>query len=45
MESCGKDSSSNLSDLLWADPVDDEEGKSSSLFKHNEVRGCSYFYG
>ena len=32
-------------DILWADPVDNNDGYSDSIYKHNEVRGCSYFYG
>jgi len=32
-------------DLLWADPVENDEGKCEHDFKFNEVRGCSYFYG
>ena len=31
-------------DLLWADPVEQEEGVSEEQFKPNEVRGCSYFF-
>ena len=34
-----------LCDVLWADPVDSEDGKQHELFKNNEVRGCSYFFG
>lgn len=34
-----------ISDLLWSDPVEDEDGKCDHLFKHNKVRGCSYYYG
>ena len=32
-------------DILWADPVDNNEGYCETNYKHNEVRGCSYFYG
>lgn len=32
-------------DLLWADPVENDEGICEHTFKFNEVRGCSYFYG
>jgi len=32
-------------DLLWSDPVDNEEGICENVFRMNDVRGCSYFYG
>lgn len=32
-------------DILWSDPVEDDHGKQDKLFKNNEVRGCSYFFG
>ena len=32
-------------DLLWADPVDNERGVCENLYRSNDVRGCSYFYG
>lgn len=32
-------------DLLWADPVDNEEGKLNDDFTSNSARGCSYYYG
>lgn len=32
-------------DILWADPVDNPQGRLDVVFKNNEVRGCSYFYG
>ncbi|EGR27320.1 ser thr protein phosphatase family protein, putative [Ichthyophthirius multifiliis] len=32
-------------DLLWSDPVDNDRGICESIYKFNEVRGCSYFYG
>lgn len=31
--------------MLWSDPVDNDDGYSDSVFRANEVRGCSYFYG
>jgi serine/threonine-protein phosphatase 2B catalytic subunit len=34
----------NLCDMLWADPVDTEDGKTQDRFVQNGVRGCSYFY-
>ena len=34
----------NLCDMLWADPVDTEDGKTQERFVQNGVRGCSYFY-
>ncbi|CAG9311281.1 PPP3CA_2 [Blepharisma stoltei] len=34
-----------FTDLLWADPVDNPEGKLSDSFSYNTVRGCSYYYG
>ena len=32
-------------DILWSDPVDDDTGYCDSVFKSNDVRGCSYFFG
>lgn len=32
-------------DLLWADPVEDSEGKLKGLVSYNETRGCSYNFG
>jgi len=32
-------------DLLWSDPVDNEEGACENIFKTNSIRGCSYFFG
>jgi len=32
-------------DLLWSDPVDNEEGTCENIFKTNNIRGCSYFFG
>mmetsp|Transcript_30796 Transcript_30796/g.35057 ORF Transcript_30796/g.35057 Transcript_30796/m.35057 type:complete len:488 (+) Transcript_30796:135-1598(+) len=32
-------------DLIWSDPVDNESGVCENTYKHNDVRGCSYFYG
>jgi serine/threonine-protein phosphatase 2B catalytic subunit len=32
-------------DILWADPVPDDEAVSSEPFTHNSTRGCSYLYG
>ena len=34
-----------ISDILWADPVDNDTGYCENFYKPNEVRGCSYFYG
>ena len=33
--------------MLWADPADDfdEDTASEQMFRFNEVRGCSFFYG
>jgi serine/threonine-protein phosphatase 2B catalytic subunit len=31
--------------MMWADPVDNNDGHSESPYKPNEVRGCSYFFG
>jgi serine/threonine-protein phosphatase 2B catalytic subunit len=31
--------------LLWSDPVDNEEGLCENVYRQNEVRGCSFFYG
>lgn len=32
-------------DLVWADPIDNKTGACDQIVKHNEVRGCSYFFG
>lgn len=32
-------------DLLWSDPVDNDDGICDHMFRNNDVRGCSYFYG
>lgn len=32
-------------DVLWADPVDNDEGVCENIYRFNDVRGCSYFYG
>eukprot|EP00357_Protocruzia_adherens_P011762 CAMPEP_0115012316 /NCGR_PEP_ID=MMETSP0216-20121206/24649_1 /TAXON_ID=223996 /ORGANISM="Protocruzia adherens, Strain Boccale" /LENGTH=470 /DNA_ID=CAMNT_0002381319 /DNA_START=932 /DNA_END=2344 /DNA_ORIENTATION=+ len=32
-------------DVLWADPVDNDDGKLEAAFKSNDSRGCSFFYG
>ena len=32
-------------DVLWADPVDSEDGVMQNTFADNDVRGCSYFFG
>lgn len=34
-----------LCDLLWSDPVDSPDGKTTEVYKTNETRGCSYFFG
>jgi len=36
-----------MCDMLWADPADDfdEDTASEQMFRFNEVRGCSFFYG
>jgi serine/threonine-protein phosphatase 2B catalytic subunit len=34
-----------ICDILWADPIDSEDGKIYDGFKVNETRGCSYYYG
>lgn len=31
--------------MLWADPVDNDAGYSEVIYKNNEVRGCSFFFG
>ncbi|OAA61391.1 serine/threonine-protein phosphatase 2B catalytic subunit [Cordyceps fumosorosea ARSEF 2679] len=34
-----------MADLLWADPAEDfGEETNTDFFRHNDVRGCSYFY-
>jgi serine/threonine-protein phosphatase 2B catalytic subunit len=30
---------------MWADPVDNKNGFCENVIKHNDVRGCSYFFG
>jgi serine/threonine-protein phosphatase 2B catalytic subunit len=32
-------------DLLWSDPVDSADGRVPEVFRNNETRGCSYFFG
>ena len=32
-------------DLLWADPVENDDGICEGTYRINDVRGCSYFYG
>lgn len=32
-------------DMLWSDPVDNEDGICENIYRANDVRGCSYFYG
>ena len=32
-------------DLLWSDPVDSQEGRLPEVYRNNETRGCSYFFG
>ena len=32
-------------DILWSDPVDNDEQAKTTLFKNNNVRGCSHFFG
>lgn len=32
-------------DILWSDPVEDDNGYCESIYKNNEVRGCSFFFG
>jgi serine/threonine-protein phosphatase 2B catalytic subunit len=34
-----------ICDVLWSDPVDNEDGICENVFRMNDVRGCSYFYG
>ena len=34
-----------LCDLLWSDPVDTADGRTTELYKSNETRGCSFFFG
>jgi len=33
-----------LSDLLWADPMEDFNDDSAELFKFNDNRGCSFLF-
>ena len=32
-------------DLIWADPVENDDGVCEGPFRTNDIRGCSYFYG
>lgn len=34
-----------LCDLLWSDPVETNDGRASEVYKNNETRGCSFFFG
>jgi serine/threonine-protein phosphatase 2B catalytic subunit len=31
--------------MLWSDPVDNDDGICENVYRVNDVRGCSYFYG
>ena len=33
-----------MCDLLWSDPMDDYSENVSDFYKHNTVRGCSYYF-
>lgn len=35
----------DFSDILWSDPVENDDGICENNYKVNEVRGCSYFFG
>ncbi|KAL0489433.1 serine/threonine-protein phosphatase catalytic subunit [Acrasis kona] len=39
-------SSGAMCDLLWSDPMDDEEedGGNETQYQHNDLRGCSYVF-
>lgn len=30
---------------MWADPVDNDNGKLDGITKTNDARGCSYYFG
>jgi serine/threonine-protein phosphatase 2B catalytic subunit len=32
-------------DMLWSDPVDSSDGRIPEVYKVNDTRGCSYFFG
>ncbi|CAK83580.1 unnamed protein product (macronuclear) [Paramecium tetraurelia] len=32
-------------DILWSDPVDNDQGSLENGWKGNEIRGCSWFFG
>ncbi|OMJ76388.1 hypothetical protein SteCoe_24256 [Stentor coeruleus] len=32
-------------DLLWSDPIDIPDGRLPEVYRNNETRGCSYFFG
>lgn len=34
-----------ICDLLWSDPVDSETGAQDSVWKFNQSRNCSYYFG
>ena len=34
-----------LCDLLWSDPVASADGRTAEVYKSNDSRGCSYFFG
>lgn len=34
-----------LCDLLWSDPVENDDGICEGTYRINDVRGCSYFFG
>lgn len=33
-----------MCDILWADPLEENDKPSTESFIHNHVRGCSYFF-
>jgi len=33
-----------MCDILWADPLEENDKPSTESFVHNHVRGCSYFF-
>ena len=32
-------------DMLWSDPIDQDDGNVPEVYRNNEARGCSYYFG
>lgn len=34
-----------LTDILWSDPVENEDGVCEGMYRLNDTRGCSFYFG